>query len=539
MNIPKHKLQGTKSVFVRFRSGFTLFVKPNIKKCLTILVGQLGKNPDHRAVFKKLIKRFSDNAGSGIHPTSTWYCAVKEIVDRYEELGEFGEETKKVFLKLLALIAAENEDGLDWDKIKRFILRHIAPLSGWERVKRQRESFLKGIPPDSNAMIILPGSAKTIFVEDGEIVNDDFFDHVYADATSPWGKLGMILRLIALVDIAEQYKKYKKHFNKRICCSLPDQDYSSAYLHWRWYLLASRDLRPAFWNPRSCYSDSQWLAYDLLADVTKAQNGNQFLALEPTVDNVRKFEEAFKGYPHQFEIALDTYLHLGNEREIYFDFMDRKVRWINSTPFECALLTVPSKDNTGADGLKIGRRFLSLLVEKTGYPITEISTGMRGQKMYIPVILQPKSTGGLGLPADIFRGENPDNFTEKKWLAMALFKDGINSRSVYYSFLSLYKILELGCKGKRGKLANNVKTWVKAHLSDATKRYPSWQTESLKSGEQAEEYLYHSCRSAIAHIKADKYPVSIDPDDPQEYSRIRRDLDIIKELAKIMIQEIP
>lgn len=540
-NLHQHELQGEKSVLVRFRSGFILYIKPNIKTQLAKLIEELRNDPNHKAVFERLIEKFHDRIGTGIHPDSTWYCAVKEIVKRYEELGEFDQTTKAVFIDLLSLISEGPEgESIDWDKISKFILENIEPLTGWARVKVERDRFLEGMTETSQAIIIIPGSGKTLHVKGKQIVNDDFIDHVSADATSRGGKLGLILKLIALVEISSQYQSHPEHFRDRICCSLPDGDWGdyTAYLQWQWWLLGSRDLRPVFWSPRSCYSNEKWLSYDLLAQVASSQ-GEQLPPLEPTGEAVSQFEEAFREYDRQLEFTLDTNLYLGDKREIYFEFLGRKVRWINGTPFECPLLTVPCNNGDNSEGLKIGRKFLSLLVENTGYPVVEMSTGGRGTKEYLPMFVQPRQSGGVGLRENILAGKNFSAYSEEKWRALALFKDGINSRNVYYSFLNFYKILELGSLGAKTRVkATVVKTWIRDHLPK-TREYTVWQSK-LQPGHQADEYLSISCRHAIAHVKADskKYSNVIDPDDPITFQRIREDLDIIQSLAKMMIEEM-
>src|SRR5258708_15707277 len=78
MNISQHQLEGEKSIFVRFKHGFKLFVKNNIKEQLQIVIAELKENPEHNVVFKTLIKDMREFSMLGVHPDSTW----KTLSDR-------------------------------------------------------------------------------------------------------------------------------------------------------------------------------------------------------------------------------------------------------------------------------------------------------------------------------------------------------------------------------------------------------------------------------------------------------------------------
>jgi hypothetical protein len=71
------------SIFVRYRHGSKLTVAPDMKKKLQLICGQLKKKSDYRAVLNARIKPINDGAGMGIHPESTWYHAIKELLSLY------------------------------------------------------------------------------------------------------------------------------------------------------------------------------------------------------------------------------------------------------------------------------------------------------------------------------------------------------------------------------------------------------------------------------------------------------------------------
>src|SRR5258708_21126142 len=116
MNISQHQLEGEKSIFVRFKHGFKLFVKNNIKEQLQIVIAELKENPEHNVVFKTLIKDMREFSMLGVHPDSTWFCTVKEIFDGYEMYREpIDEETKSAVVELLDIISKSESIEKDWE----------------------------------------------------------------------------------------------------------------------------------------------------------------------------------------------------------------------------------------------------------------------------------------------------------------------------------------------------------------------------------------------------------------------------------------
>ena len=116
-------------------------------------------------------------------------------------------------------------------------------------------------------------------------------------------------------------------------------------------------------------------------------------------------------------------------------------------------------------------------------------------------------------------------------LAIALIREGRGMNHPAYSFLSFYRAIERAIpNGKaRGR-------WI----TDAVDRLTSHRAvEALaKVRESLEgdvgEHLYDSGRKAIAHAQAE--PV-INPDEPRDANRLRRELPIIEELAIRAVEE--
>jgi hypothetical protein len=114
-----------------------------------------------------------------------------------------------------------------------------------------------------------------------------------------------------------------------------------------------------------------------------------------------------------------------------------------------------------------------------------------------------------------------------KWLALALYKEGKNSSSVFYAFLNYWKILELGIPDEKSRYV-----WVEANV-DKLQDGKAWGEYVLQTDNSIREYLERSCRDALAHARMDP---TVDPDDYEDKSRIRRDADALHDLARHLIE---
>lgn len=536
MKIPQHKLEGEKSIFVRFRHGFKLFVKNNIKEKLQIVIAELKKNPDHDAVFKNLIKDMREFSMLGVHPDSTWFCTVKEIFDGYEMYREkIDEETKSAVIELLDIISKAKNIEDDWDKIKKHIERHIEVLSGWKRLKANRlHVLISDIKRDKDGKYYMIENGERIDVIGAKTQGEEKFDYIVNDATSKYGRLGNIFHLIGLIAIGEQYAAHPEHFSERVVCSLHDDDYNTYYLHWSWYVWGLFDFIPVFWRPRSCFCDPQWVAFDFLTKFSEGQQMQKDFPTQLTNKNdEQKFQKAFSGYPLQYELALDTNVYFGNEAEVYFDFEGRAIRWINGTRFAMPTLIVPCNNSDYTDGRTIAKKFLSIVVKETNMAVVEVFSTAEGIR-FNPMIRQPRVIGGLNLDPRYLQREDTSKYSEKKWIGLALYKEGVNAKSIYYSFLSFYKIIELAQESDIKK----IKEWIENNIDKATALHQNWKTATLKNGQSAGNYLYGSGRCAVAHVESEKGKIN-NPDNLEDFSRIQNDLPIIKALAEeILFQNL-
>lgn len=158
------------------------------------------------------------------------------------------------------------------------------------------------------------------------------------------------------------------------------------------------------------------------------------------------------------------------------------------------------------------------------------------------VIRVPHWIGG-SLPQVMGKGPLANVFCEKLSLrylpapsdknaciALALFREGMSLDHVAYKFLSFYKIINL-----RWRSPQDQKKWISEKLNLIENHEAKKRLNELKQSEsEIANYLYVSGRCAVAHAGIDPY---IDPENVEDSRRLYADLPIIKELAKIMIEQ--
>lgn len=524
----EHPLIGDKSIFVRFRHGSRLNIAPEIRKAVQEVIPQLKGNPDHKTLFRTLIKDIGDGSGLGVHPESTWIAAVKEIFDTFERDTGIDDETKNIIIEYLSLLCTDEDISTKWDKLKQFLIVHIDKLSGWDSYKSRRGSFFGKVLRDKKGTYYMLRGRQRIEIvgTSPKTESEERFEHITHDVTNEYGRVSQLLRLASLDSISEEYTTQPEHFSNKVICNLGDNAIDTYYLRWRWYVLSEYDFMPILWRPRNCFADPVWLGYDLIS--TFAEEFPEHTDHEAAIpqDEANAAIEAFKGFPLQYEVALDTDLYLGDDKDVYFDFEDRKIRWINGTRTLAPRIVVPSKSADFSDGILISKKFLSALVREAKTPIKEI-TNVGTPKRIVPILKQPRVMGGLGIDPRYLLTDDTSKYSDKKWTALAYYKDGVNSNNEFYSFLSFYKLLQLAFDNDDRKVMD----WINKNIDPVLASFdPKWKAEVLKPNMLPGNYLYGVGRNAAAHIEFEKGK-TVNPDKPEDYIRVRRDLPIIRELA--------
>lgn len=127
----------------------------------------------------------------------------------------------------------------------------------------------------------------------------------------------------------------------------------------------------------------------------------------------------------------------------------------------------------------------------------------------------------------------PSKLSERESLALAFFREGLSLDHAAYSFLSFFKVINVLHKGNAAQ-----KRWISKNISKLKQTRAIERLKELRKDNtnlRIEKYIYEQCRNAVAHSHLDS--MVINPDDPSGEFRLKRDLPIIEELARIVIIE--
>lgn len=149
----------------------------------------------------------------------------------------------------------------------------------------------------------------------------------------------------------------------------------------------------------------------------------------------------------------------------------------------------------------------------------------------LSVHLRVSLTRQMGMTALFFRPTelpDPDNKDAQK--ALAFFREGLSLNHLGYSFLSYYKIINMRYPNGKSQIE-----WIDKNLSALDNvYYLKDRLDRLKSQHaKLAEYIFVSCRCAVAHAGVD--PV-YDPESIDDATRFHEIKPIVHALAKIIIE---
>ncbi|MCI0361755.1 MAG: hypothetical protein L0211_24990 [Planctomycetaceae bacterium] len=127
------------------------------------------------------------------------------------------------------------------------------------------------------------------------------------------------------------------------------------------------------------------------------------------------------------------------------------------------------------------------------------------------------------VPPEVQTPANP-----KACLALALYREAISLSSAPYEFLGYFKIINIVHLRQADQVA-----WINATLPAIAERNAKARIAELAASEpDVGQYLYVSGRCAVAHAHTD--PV-VDPDNPEDFFRLSRDMPVARALAEHLI----
>jgi hypothetical protein len=224
-------------------------------------------------------------------------------------------------------------------------------------------------------------------------------------------------------------------------------------------------------------------------------------------------------------------VQIGHQEEAYIEFEGTTFRWINGTAERDAVVTVPVNDlqNTEAEVEKLNR-LLSAIVWDHKHPIRKL-WAMGGARKAYPSVYSPRMSRGVFVDSNFlmyFPGKK--QLTDDQWLALALFREAVNSGSKFYAFLCYYKILDIPFKNNNKDRTD----WIN-RVAPSLTREKDRLADILKTTSDLEEYLRKERVNAIKHVL---YKPVLNPDDPKDEYKITVDLDVIQDFARLAIEKM-
>jgi hypothetical protein len=522
------------SIFIRYRKGSENRIPSDLKVKITEFVNMLeSSNESYEKIVHKFIKPISDGMGYGISIESTWFKLIDEVYGIFQSDTRIGKFNFDLLYQLLKILIKTDDIENIWNEARNFILENIGQFSMWDLSYAKIFSEERKIKRDENG--------KYIGLVEGEIceyigvktAEEEKFDFIMSTTLGEYGAIYQLMKFISLIFISEDFNNNYERYPKSLNILLPESDTNCWFLQWKWQLRRLYGYSKSGWRPNLNYCDPDWLVSDLIANYSDSilETYTTSIFDLPEETSITEYEKAFEGFQFQLAYALDTDLRIGNGVEKYFKFRDRYIRWINGTAYTRAIIVIPSNNlNATMEEENIANEFISALVWKTQLPIRKVF-GAAAAKRFLPIVGSSKNLGGIIM--DVNNLEYNDlEIDEREILALALYKEGINSTSIYYSVLNFYKIIELLFKGVK----NDIIEWINSNKEFLTENGHEKRIKEIQqTGEDLGNYIYLSCRCAVAH--AGQIDNTVSPDKNDDFKRINSDLYLIKELAKKIIKE--
>jgi hypothetical protein len=442
-------------------------------------------------------------------------------------LTEDGRDTPSVRTRIeMMRLMLNAPPDVAWRALRDRIFADIDDLSGWSR------SFQKEL--GDRDQIWRGEDGKYYKNEDGSVyqvigaktLQETRLDFLTEQVARDFGTIRQFLQLFALLAVSEDYVAHREHYPTSMKAIVQDRKWPS--LSHRWSLLQWHPVRTVIWRPWSNFCDPQWLAGDFLAAITDT------LKIEPfRTARLPDGSECQLGpeFVMQADFALDTNLRIGEEEVVVLRFEGREFRWINASLESDTRVSVGlRKDENWSVAGEDLNRFLSVMVWEHGTPVAIKSGPIGGAKRALPLIISPRSIFSLKVEptAPIHTNAGLIGPTEK--LLLSIYREAVNARSVFYAFLNYWKVIEVVFPKKDARLA-----WVekeaallpleRERVRNILKRHPS-----------VADYLDYNCRSAVVHVFRKPF---IDPDSNEDFVRLKLDIPIARNLAKVAMRTLP
>jgi hypothetical protein len=417
--------------------------------------------------------------------------------------------------------------GEAWKALRTRILTDIDDLSGWTRSVRKElaEKYQVWLGEDgnyygkqSNGVVYQAIGAQTL--EEARL------DFLTEQITREFGVVRMFLQFFSWLVIAQDFVEHGNSYHSSMKAFVQDRQWPS--LNHRWSVLQWHVRRTVIWRPWSNLCDPQWLAGDLLAAITDTLATEPY---RPARIPVGTDSQLGPEYERQMDFALDTQLRIGDEEAIALQFEGREYRWINASLESDTRVSVGLReDEDRFPAEEQLNRFLSILAWEHGVAISKQNGPIIGRKRELPWIVSPRSIFSLKIDPRFPIRLNLNLIGQKENLVLAIFREAKNARSVFYSFLNYWKIIEVIFRPKGQRF-----DWVDQSAASLTQERER-VAAILQKNPRISEYLDNNCRNAVVHVFR---PPFVNPDSGDDFVRLSLDLPIVRSLAKVAMRTLP
>jgi hypothetical protein len=327
-----------------------------------------------------------------------------------------------------------------WPEVKEFLRENLDEITGWttswkrgdaERLRIFCDPDGDYYRRDDDGVLIRVLGAKTL--------DETHFDFLTDQILVPYGFAHQFLALFSLFAITDDFSANRSAYPPAMKAQITGIEYGR--IEHSWHFVFHERTRSFRWRPNSNMCDPSWLSSDLLSSITDTLQVDYF---RKRIDT-RTANDLWMNGPDKFQMdfVIDSALRVGNQDEVYLEFEGLMVRWINGTTERDGIVSIPVQDRESNDAAEERlNRLLTLIAWEQNSAICKV-WGVAGHRKPFPSVYSPRMLRGIQVdPQYLWRDyRKPKNQTG--WLALALYREALNSESNFYGFLSYYKVIDV------------------------------------------------------------------------------------------------
>src|SRR5690348_5051605 len=426
-----------KTPFLIYESGAPYFIPNSIYSTAGDVITLFEKTGPDEAL--EQLRKEARNADHSLQ-----HADLNKIWLKYFELflRPQGKDTPPVAPRLEMLqLMLQRPPCEAWEELRRYLVQNADVLSGWassfQRVLSERDQISRG---DDGFYYQRRDDGSLCQIIGAKTLRETHLDFIMDQALRMYGNLRSPIELFSWFAISADFHENSNSYPKAMKAVLSEP--KGQVIQHKWSLQHWDRSRTFKWRPHSNFCDPEWLVADLLGDLTDT------LKIDAWHERVQKRLEnptAFAApYERQMDCVLDCHLRIGDQDEFCFEFSGRPYRWINGSLESDTIISVALKKNE--DSLSVEEelnRLLTLLA--WGHQISirrKSGCWIVAAKRSLSWVAGTRSAIGLLLEPRWLFWEGRAQPSTEKWRAMALYREALSSRSVFYEFLNYWKALE-------------------------------------------------------------------------------------------------